>query len=173
MGAAGMLSLALLAAWRWERSGLFFFALLVLRDLSAGWFLITRQTVFDRCPSRAQEILAYVSSAVPLLYLAPAGAKDWRLLAMGELLPILGYSVATFALLELGGSFGIAPARRSYVRTGVYRRLRHPMYTGYCVAEFGLVLLNARNAWLFLASTSLYRLRASQENCMLCPRIVG
>lgn len=75
--------------------------------------------------------------------------------------------MVAFATLALGASIGIAPANRGLVRSGIYRRIKHPMYTGYGISEFGLVFLNPLNAALFVVSVLLYTHRAKSENSLL------
>jgi len=72
-----------------------------------------------------------------------------------------------FATLELGTSIGVAPANRGLVRSGIYRRIKHPMYMGYVISELGLVLLNPLSVALFVISVLLYTLRAKSENKIL------
>ncbi len=75
--------------------------------------------------------------------------------------------MVTFATLELGPSMGISPARREIVKSGIYRYIKHPMYTGYIISESGLALLNPMNGLLLIASASLYFIRAKSENRIL------
>ncbi|HLE12703.1 MAG TPA: isoprenylcysteine carboxylmethyltransferase family protein [Bacteriovoracaceae bacterium] len=109
------------------------------------------------------DLLAYISSALPLLYLPAESASSFAALA-STLLAIAGFTISTLALLDLGTSFGVAPANRGIVRSGLYRYLRHPMYAGYVIAEVGFVLLNPVNAVILAASFFFYILRAKLEN---------
>ena len=47
---------------------LVFFGLLVVRDLAASWFLISRKLSKVKATSRISEVLAYLSSAWPFIY---------------------------------------------------------------------------------------------------------
>jgi len=44
--------------------------------------------------------------------------------------------------ISLGRSFGLAPANRGIVCTGIYRVLRHPIYLGYLITHLGFVVAN-------------------------------
>ena len=44
--------------------------------------------------------------------------------------------------LSLGRSFGLIPANRGVVSTGVYRFVRHPIYLGYLITHVGFVVAN-------------------------------
>jgi len=61
-------------------------------------------------------------------------------------LGLIGEAVVTWL-------FGMLPANRGVVSSGVYRWTRHPMYTGYFVSHMGFLLANfgAHNVLLFTA----------------------
>lgn len=164
-GSAMMIGFGLVAAYRFHQTHLMFFLLLVLRDFAAGYFFVKRNSAVTR-GSQALSVLAYVSSAMPLLYFGPVMAEK-SVFLMADLLSIAGFLIVAFATLELGTSIGIAPANRGLVRTGVYRHIKHPMYLGYVISEVGLVLLNPANAILLAISVFLYDLRARSENKIL------
>lgn len=162
LGSAIMIGFGVIALYRWHQTQLMFFLLLVLRDFAAGYFFLKRK------PSQAKgglipSILAYVSSAMPLLYLGPTIDTKLMLFA-SDLLAIFGFLLVVFATIELGTSIGISPANRGQVSSGIYRSIRHPMYLGYAISETGLALLNPINAALLVISLSFYLLRANLEN---------
>ena len=164
-GSAMMIGFGVVALYRWHQTQLLFFLLLVLRDFAAGYFFLKRNTATEKA-SWVPSIMAYVSSAIPLLYFGPIGASKAFVLG-ADLLSIVGFLMVAFATLELGTSIGIAPANRGLVRSGIYRRIKHPMYTGYVISEAGLVLLNPLNAVLVAISISFYVFRANAENRIL------
>jgi len=71
----------------------------------------------------------------------------------GSAMQCIGLIWALLAKLSLRGSFGMLPANRGVVSSGVYRWTRHPMYTGYFVSHMGFLLANfgAHNVLLFTA----------------------
>src|SRR5690606_18065088 len=123
-GSAVMLGFAGYALWRWHLSGFIFFLLLVLRDIVAAWFLLTRNQSVVKSTSRFAEVLAYVSSGWAFLYLS-ADQRAAAASLIASCLSILGFTLSTLALFDLGKSFGVSPANRGLVRTGVYRYLKH------------------------------------------------
>jgi len=160
-----MIGFGAVAFYRWHQTQLIFFLLLVLRDFAAGYFF------FKRTPAQSKgslipSIMAYISSAMPLLYLGPT-VETKSLFLASDLLAILGFLVVVFATVELGTSIGISPANRGHVRRGIYRYIKHPMYMGYVISETGLMLLNPMNLWVFAVSISLYGWRAFLENKLL------
>jgi protein-S-isoprenylcysteine O-methyltransferase Ste14 len=78
--------------------------------------------------------------------------------AMGLIIVVLGK-------LSLGRSFGLTPANRGVVCSGIYRVVRHPIYLGYLITHIGFVVANPTNwnlAVLALADLALM-LRAMYE----------
>ncbi len=161
-----MLAFAVLAGWRVAHSGLLYFALMTLRDLAAAWLFLVRAPNKGPGQGRAIDIVAYASSALPLFYSATSGTLN-SVAVVADVLAILGFALATVALLELGTSFGVSPANRGRVRSGVYRLIQHPMYAGYAIAEVGFLLLDLRNAGIYVVSVTLYFLRARWESAAL------
>jgi protein-S-isoprenylcysteine O-methyltransferase Ste14 len=54
----------------------------------------------------------------------------------------IGLIIVVFGKLSLGRSFGLTPANRGVVSTGMYRFIRHPIYLGYLVTHVGFVAAN-------------------------------
>ncbi len=77
----------------------------------------------------------------------------------------VGLMVVVLGKLSLGRSFGLTPANRGIVRTGLYRLVRHPIYLGYLITHVGFVIANP-SEWnlvlLGIADTALL-LRARRE----------
>lgn len=167
IGSGVMLAFGAVALWRWSQSGLLFFALTALRDCGAAWLLLIRNPRNQSEDRRAISALAYASSALPLFYLGPTVTTSTPVEMAAAILTIVGFAMATVALFELGPSFGISPANRGVVRSGLYRRLNHPMYVGYALAEMGFVLLNPFNLAVFVLSLGLYYQRGKSEKHLL------
>lgn len=164
-GSTMMFGFGVLAFYRWHQTQLLFFLLLVIRDFAAGYFFLKRNVAKEKA-ALAPSVLAYISSAMPLLYFGPV-ATSKALFLGADLLSISGFLMVAFATLELGTSIGVAPANRGLVSSGIYRRIKHPMYLGYMISEVGMVFLNPVNAALLAISVSLYIFRAQSENRIL------
>lgn len=160
-----MVGFGIVAFYRWQQTQLIFFLLLVLRDFAAGYFFFKRKPAHSK-GSRTLTILAYASSAIPLLYFGSTVSSKALFLA-SDLLAIVGFLIVVLATVELGTSIGISPANRGLVRSGIYRYIKHPMYLGYVISELGLVFLNPLNIALLVISVSLYTFRAKSENQIL------
>jgi protein-S-isoprenylcysteine O-methyltransferase Ste14 len=57
----------------------------------------------------------------------------------------VGLIIVVLGKLSIGRSFGLAPANRGIVSTGLYRFVRHPIYLGYLITHVGFVLANGAN----------------------------
>lgn len=166
IGSVVMFSFAVFSFYRWQKSGLIFFLLLILRELSASYFLLTRNPSEKNNSNKWASMLAYVSSAWPFFYLSSTTDSPTAHL-IDALLAIIGFLLSTWALFDLGKSFGVAPANRGIIRTGVYSYFEHPMYLGYVISESGFVVLNPWNGILWVLSVLLYFLRSRIENKVL------
>jgi protein-S-isoprenylcysteine O-methyltransferase Ste14 len=58
------------------------------------------------------------------------------------LLSATGLMVVITGKLSLGRSFGLMPANRGVVSSGLYRIVRHPIYMGYIITHIGFVAAN-------------------------------
>lgn len=58
------------------------------------------------------------------------------------LLSAVGLMVVIGGKLSLGRSFGLMPANRGVVSSGLYRLVRHPIYMGYLITHAGFLLAN-------------------------------
>lgn len=47
----------------------------------------------------------------------------------------IGLSIIVMGKMSLGRSFGLLPAHRGIVQTGLYRLVRHPIYLGYLITH--------------------------------------
>lgn len=166
VGSIVMFSFASIAAFKWLQTGAVFFALLVLRDLVAVYFLLIRNQAASKSCG-IMDFISYLSCAIPFLYLPADHFHSLISANSASVLAIVGFSLSTLALFDLGKSFGVTPANRGKVSTGVYRLLSHPMYMGYALAEFGFILLNPLNAVIYCVSIGLYIFRARKENMAL------
>ena len=58
------------------------------------------------------------------------------------MLSAAGLMVVIGGKLSLGRSFGLMPANRGVVSSGLYRLVRHPIYMGYLITHTGFLLAN-------------------------------
>jgi protein-S-isoprenylcysteine O-methyltransferase Ste14 len=86
-----------------------------------------------------------------LLYFFVPGLKEqpWTALRFfGAALALFGYSMVLTARLQLGKSFSVTPQAKELVTSGLYSRIRNPMYVFIDVMIFGSILA-LHLYWLF------------------------
>jgi protein-S-isoprenylcysteine O-methyltransferase Ste14 len=122
--------------------------------------------VVDRSP-RAR-VLTTVSLIGPML-VGPSAASALAPELATVLLGAAGLSVVIGGKLSLGRSFGLMPANRGIVSSGLYRLVRHPIYMGYLITHVGFLLANATiaNAVIFFAADMTLMMRAVYEERVL------
>jgi len=59
---------------------------------------------------------------------------------------VIGLGIVIAGKVTLGRSFGLMPANRGVVCTGIYRVVRHPIYLGYLITHVAFVFANP-SAW--------------------------
>jgi len=136
-----------------------------LRDMLAVWLLLTRKNSVSDSQNSLM-YLSYFSSAMPFIYLNESVSSN-NVSTTINILTTLGFCLSTLALIDLGKSFGVSPAKRHVVNTGVYKFFNHPMYLGYAIAEAGFIFVNRSNFFIYLISLGLYIVRARAENKVL------
>lgn len=123
----------------------------------------------------AQALLLLANGAATFLgpRLPPLIRVPARLLGLGAILGGNGLFLA--GALSLGRNLTPLPRPKTgarLVRTGPYRLVRHPIYSGLLIAAFGWALLHGR--WLgLLAATSLvpfFDAKATREEAWLVER---
>ena len=72
----------------------------------------------------------------------------WRV--AGLVLMIFGFSLLTAARINLGNSFSIRPQATALVTSGIYSRIRNPIYVFSAIGIVGAVLYIDRPILLFL-----------------------
>jgi protein-S-isoprenylcysteine O-methyltransferase Ste14 len=103
--------------------------------------------------------------------LCPPG---WQVtcVAVGVVLNLLGLWISIWAAVYLGRSFGVLIEVRKVVLDGAYRRIRHPMYSGYVCFLAGFALANFSLACFILAPLHigllLYRARLEEARLAEC-----
>jgi protein-S-isoprenylcysteine O-methyltransferase Ste14 len=114
-------------------------------------------------------LLTILSMVGPPLVRPAVGIAPMASDAFTVLVCALGLMVVIIGKVSLGRSFGLTPANRGVVSTGIYRFVRHPIYLGYLVTHVAFMIANPLNwniAMLTAADLALV-LRARAEEQML------
>jgi protein-S-isoprenylcysteine O-methyltransferase Ste14 len=115
--------------------------LLLVSELLVVVMTVRRRSAVVMDRSVRARILTTLSMIGPLL-LAPADAVA---VAPGTLtvpMSVVGLAIVIVGKMSLGRSFGLIPANRGVVSSGLYRLVRHPIYMGYLVTHVAFVLSN-------------------------------
>ena len=77
----------------------------------------------------------------------------------------VGFIFVVLGKISLGRSFGLAPANRGVVSSGIYRLVRHPIYLGYLITHIGFAIANPSlwNLVVLAITDSAQMLRARCE----------
>lgn len=136
--------------------------------LVASEALVVALTIFRRSAAaidrswRARLLTSFATFGPPLVRpVSMAFAPQSLTLAVTS----IGFIIVVLGKISLGRSFGLAPANRGIVSTGLYRLVRHPIYLGYLITHVGFVAANTADwnvAVLAVADVALM-LRARLE----------
>ena len=114
--------------------------------LLASEALVVVLTVFRRSTAIVDRSLrARVLMTVSLLgppLVAPISGRALTPEAVTVIIMVIGLVVVIGGKVSLGRSFGLMPANRGIVTTGMYQFVRHPIYTGYLITHVAFVAAN-------------------------------
>jgi protein-S-isoprenylcysteine O-methyltransferase Ste14 len=108
-------------------------------------------------------VIPFVFIPTALVVLRPA---HWTAMPVtGLVLTIFGFGLLTIARVQLGDSFSVTPQARALVTTGVYSRIRNPVYVFSAIGIAGFMLYVGRPTLLllFLVLIPVQVLRAHAE----------
>lgn len=111
-------------------------------------------------------IVAFCGTISPLLFIGLPESSDHAIFLA---LQVLGIGFSYAGLLSLSRSFGLVPADRGIVTTGMYKFVRHPLYSGYVLLCLSFLLQNfsVRNFGAFIAFLVFESLRLLIEEDFL------
>jgi len=125
-----------------------------------------RKSMIDFSSRISDYVYTLVALASPMFF-RPAVGSSGSLL--GNLFVLVGAAETVGAILSLNKSFGIGPENRGIKTNGMYRIVRHPMYSGYILVEVGFVLNNllVSNLLIFAIANFFLVLRLQGEERLL------
>lgn len=132
--------------------------LYTFHNLLLAWFYIRREAT--RKYDRIGLLLGMIAALLPTT--VNTGQSPWYLLVPG----LTSYALIIWALVVLGGRFGIAPADRGLTCRGPYKLIRHPMYLGELVFRATLFLSSNNlglDLFLFALLTIIQCIRITRE----------
>lgn len=142
--------------------------LLLVSELLVVVMTVRRRSAVAMDRSVRARGLTLLSMLGPLL-LRPAHVAALAPGALTVALSVLGLAVVITGKMTLGRSFGLIPANRGVVSSGLYRLVRHPIYMGYLVTHAAFVLSNpsAWNVGILAAADAALLARAVCEEATL------
>ena len=108
-------------------------------------------------------VIPLVATTAALVVLRPA---HWDAIRITELvLTIFGFGLLTIARAQLGNSFSVTPQARALVTTGLYSKIRNPVYVfgGIGIAGFAMYADMPMLLLLFPVLIPIQVLRARAE----------
>lgn len=136
--------------------------LLVSEALVVALTLVRRTAAIVDRTWEARILTMFSTFGPPLLRpSAAAAAPESVTIAISA----IGLIIVVLGKLSLGRSFGLTPANRGVVSTGLYRIVRHPIYLGYLITHVGFVIANPAgwNLAVLAAADAALMLRAACE----------
>lgn len=133
------------------------------RALAEGW----RETGFallcagfpfavELGPHLLDTWLTWSSLLEPQVFIASNENLGWSDARPGLILMALGEAIAVAGMLTLGSSFSIFTEVRELRRDGLYKYIRHPLYTGEILALWGMAL--SFPCWWRIVGAALFTL---------------
>jgi protein-S-isoprenylcysteine O-methyltransferase Ste14 len=147
-GFIGHLSVAVIAVVRTPSISLFLLPSILHMLLAAGSFLV-RDTPKQKERNPVARAVSYLGGfgVFAFVQIASVVRPDWlvatgnpTILVTGVLLGVSGVFVEIWAIWHLKFAFATEPAARRLVMSGPYRLARHPIYSGACLAQLGLLM---------------------------------
>lgn len=140
--------------------------LVVAMESLAAVMLVIRRSP-DRTEHSVKTWLATSIGTFAPLMLRP-GSLESDLLG-GQAIQLAGLGLQLAALLSLNRSFGLLPAHRELKSDGLYRWVRHPLYSAYLVSSLGYLVNNpsVHNALVIAVGLAFQIVRILQEEQLL------
>ena len=91
--------------------------------------------------------------------------SSYLVVIVGYAFMCLGFIVSVFAVIDLGKSFDVFPVHKGVVTKGMYKYVRHPIYSGYVLTAFGTLAssFSIYNLFIFFIFIVLTTTRISFE----------
>lgn len=139
--------------------------LLLVKLLLDSYFTIMRRYAQDISTSPYDWLVGFAGTYLVMFY----ESIDGRDHVVPQAIQLAGMVMQILALCSLNTSFGTVAANRGVKTQGLYRYVRHPLYSAYVVSYLGFVI-NQPTTWnlsLYAAQFVFFLLRAKAEERLL------
>ncbi len=111
-------------------------------------------------------LTTFLGTFLPLLLRPTEAPSD---LLVGQTLQLVAFVLQVAGVLSLNRSFGLLPAHRGIKSNGLYRFVRHPLYSAYALAHLGYLVNNfsVYNATIIAVTTAFQVARILNEERLL------
>lgn len=159
-----------LALWQYtsqQEANLFFSLFVAFRFVIVALIYLVREDAKHQSVVN-QQIVAWISSILPFFY-STNRSTLWYVPIDLSAVMFFGSSLSFWGIISLGKSFSITPAKRTIVRDGPFRYIKHPIYVGYFISEAIIVFSfpSLLNLLLFSLTVFLYIKRSKWEEIVL------
>jgi protein-S-isoprenylcysteine O-methyltransferase Ste14 len=128
---------------------------------------IARRSAFAIDRSAHARLVTAAALVGPFLVRPGAPGAGLASEAVAATISACGIGLVVVAKLTLGRSFGVLPANRGVVASGVYRSIRHPIYAGYFLNDVGFLCSHplAWNVFVLVGSSvfTIWRLLLEEK----------
>ena len=140
--------------------------LIVVTETIVAIFLVIRRDPDETRHCWQTWLTSTCGTLAPFLLRPVAVTED---LLSGDILQIIAFMLQIAALLALNRSFGILPAHRGIKSDGMYKWVRHPLYTAYIIMYLGYLINNQslNNLLIAVAGTAFLVMRIHYEEALL------
>ncbi len=115
--------------------------LLLASELLVVVLTVLRRSTYVVDRSYRARVLTAISMLGPIM-VRPGAVAALAPEVFTVLFSAAGLTVVIGGKLSLGRSFGLMPANRGVVSSGLYRIVRHPIYMGYLITHIGFIAAN-------------------------------
>ena len=140
--------------------------LIVAKETLDAFFFLARRAPSKTSKSPYHWAVGIGATFGPILFRPVERPLD---LPSGQALQFAGLVLQVIGIMSLNRSFGIVAANRGIKTGGLYRFVRHPLYSAYIIQHIGYVINNfsVRNCLIFAFATGLQLLRITIEEGFL------
>jgi protein-S-isoprenylcysteine O-methyltransferase Ste14 len=122
----------------WRRTGHITGLFLITTAALLVYFTVRRRPAHDVERSWLARIVALAGTLGSLAFRPTVHSSIPDLVTAW--LSLAGTAITISGIIALGRSFGLVAANRGVIRHGIYRWIRHPLYTGYFLSHLGFIL---------------------------------
>lgn len=155
----------------WQASGHVTGVIVAFDMLLALLLTVSRRDASSITSDAGPRVAALVGTWLPLAFhpTTPSGLGHYA-----APLALAGLAVNIVGLVSLGRSFGVVPANRGIVQSGLYQRIRHPLYAGYLLSHLAFVFtypdLWNIVVWLLADGALLFRMHFEERHLHADPQ---